>query len=53
MALTRINPDNSQVRERRSSVLGRIRQVAYIAALQRNLSMPLSAWDQASLGLDS
>ena len=44
MAMTRINPDKSQPRERRNLVLGRIRQTACIAAPQHNLFITLFAW---------
>jgi hypothetical protein len=44
MAMKRSNPGSSLLRERRNLVLGGIQQAAYIAALQRNLIMPLFAW---------
>jgi hypothetical protein len=44
MAMKRINSGNSLLRERGILVLGGSQRAAYIAALQRNLIMPLFAW---------
>jgi hypothetical protein len=44
MAMKRINSGNSLLRERGILVLGGSQRAAYIAALQRNLIVPLFAW---------